>query len=111
MSPDTDPTTPHGNPPAVPPVARDVATAGKGMPPKAPREDRERTGDAASLTDKAVEMSHANPNERDQSVAMTAPNPDPKIQQALADVQSGKQDTSEALVTNEVYKKQKEAGA
>lgn len=47
------------------------------------------------------------PNERDESVAMTADTPDPLIKQAALDVARGLQDTSNAVELNRAYKKLK----
>ena len=47
------------------------------------------------------------PNERDESVDMTAETPDPVIEQAAADVARGLQDTSKGAELNRAYKKLK----
>lgn len=47
------------------------------------------------------------PNERDESVDMTAAAPDPVIVQAAADVERGLQDTSKGAELNRTYKKLK----
>lgn len=47
------------------------------------------------------------PNERDESVEMTAAEPDPVIVQAAADVEHGLQDTSKGAELDRVYKKLK----
>ena len=47
------------------------------------------------------------PNERDESVAMTADAPDPVIEQAAVDVARGLQDTSKGVELDRAYKKLK----
>lgn len=47
------------------------------------------------------------PNERDQSVDMTADAPDPLIEQAAVDMKQGLQDTSNGAELNRAYKKLK----
>ena len=47
------------------------------------------------------------PNERDESVAMTADAPYPVIEQAAVDVTRGLQDTSKGAELNTAYKKLK----
>ena len=47
------------------------------------------------------------PNERDESVDMTAAAPDPLVKQAAVDVKRGLQDTSNGAELNRAYKKLK----
>jgi hypothetical protein len=86
---------------------RETLTAGKGMPARDAKPGPGRTGRQPTAHDASVESSLAVPNERDQSTDMTADVPDPKIQQAAIDVNSGREDTSKAQETNRAYQKQK----
>jgi hypothetical protein len=57
--------------------------------------------------DVAIEGKLKMPNERDQSVDMTADAPDPLIEQAAVDMKQGLQDTSNGAELNRAYKKLK----
>lgn len=88
-------------------AAKDTITTGKGMPAKTPQDGGSPTGKTHTQHDASVESSLALPHERDQSVDMTPETPDPKIRQAGRDVESGRQDTSKAVETDQAYQKQK----
>jgi hypothetical protein len=61
----------------------------------------------ATPHDAAIEAQLKMPNERDESVEMTAAEPDPVIVQAAADVAHGLQDTSKGVELDRAYKKLK----
>jgi hypothetical protein len=100
MSADTTPERSPSDP-------RETFNAGKGMPARDAKHDPERIGKPPTAHDASVEFSLAMPHERDQSTDMTADVPDPRIQQAAIDVDSGRQDTSKANETNRAYQDQK----
>ena len=64
-------------------------------------------GEPPTPHDAAVEAKLQMPNERDESVAMTADAPDPVIEQAAVDVARGLQDTSNGAELNRAYTKLK----
>lgn len=64
-------------------------------------------GKPQTLQDTAVEAKLKMPNERDESVDMTADEPDPVIEQAAVDVARGLQDTSKGVELNRAYTKLK----
>jgi hypothetical protein len=66
-----------------------------------------KVGKPPTPRDAAVEAKLQMPNERDESVAMTADAPDPVIEQAAVDVARGLQDTSKGAELNRAYKKLK----
>ena len=68
---------------------------------------RARVGKLVTPHDTAVEAKLQMPNERDESVAMTADAPDPVIEQAAVDVTRGLQDTSKGAELDRAYKKLK----
>ncbi len=72
-----------------------------------PPTQRARVGKPPTLRDAAVEAQLQMPNERDESVAMTADAPDPVIEQAAVDVARGLQDTSKGAELSRAYKKLK----
>jgi hypothetical protein len=77
-----------------------------------PKPESERTKRANISTprtphDAAIEGKLKMPNERDQSVDMTADAPDPLIEQAAVDMKQGLQDTSNGAELNRAYKKLK----
>lgn len=72
-----------------------------------PPAQRARVGKLVTPHDTAVEAKLQMPNERDESVAMTADAPDPMIEQAAVDVARGLQDTSKGSELNTAYKKLK----
>ncbi len=76
-------------------------------PPSNPPAQRARVGKPPTPRDAADEAQLKMPNERDESVAMTADAPDPVIEQAAVDVERGLQDTSKAAELNQAYKKLK----
>jgi len=75
--------------------------------PAQPPAQRARVGKPPTPRDAAVKAKLEMPNERDESVAMTADTPDPLIKQAALDVARGLQDTSNAVELNRAYKKLK----
>jgi len=79
------------------------AASGKGMPAKAPRE--QRPGQAGTPQDGAVQASLELPHERDQSLDMTPAKPDPAVKQAARDLRRGLKDTSKAPEMDRAYKK------
>ena len=88
-------------------IASDTEATGKGMAARLPQEDRTRVGAPLTQHDASVEASLALPHERDQSTDMTASKPDPLIEQAQRDVNSGIKDTSKSVEMNSAYKKLK----
>ena len=72
-----------------------------------PPTQRARVGKPPTPSDAAVEAQLKMPNERDESVDMTADMPDPMIEQAAIDVARGLQDTSKGAELNQAYKKLK----
>lgn len=72
-----------------------------------PPAQRARVGKPPTPHDAAVEAKLQMPNERDESVAMTADEPDPVIEQAAVDVARGVQDTSKGAELNRAYTKLK----
>ena len=66
-----------------------------------------RVGKLTTPHDEVVEARLKMPNERDESVTMTAAAPDPMIEQAAVDVARGLQDTSKGAELNQAYKKLK----
>ena len=72
-----------------------------------PPAQRAQVGKPTTPPDAAVEAKLQMPNERDESVAMTADAPDPMIEQAAVDVARGLQDTSKGAELNTAYKKLK----
>lgn len=72
-----------------------------------PPTQRARAGKQPTPQDAAAEAQLQMPNERDESVAMTAEMPDPVIEQAAVDVARGLQDTSKGVELNQAYKKLK----
>lgn len=78
--------------------------------PAQPATQRARVGKPPTLRDAAVEAKLQMPNERDESIAMTADAPDPVIEQAAVDVARGLQDTSKAAELDRTYKKLKSRG-
>ena len=72
-----------------------------------PPAQRARVGKPPTPRDAAVEATLQMPNERDESVAMTADEPDPVIEQAAVDVARGLQDTSKGAELNRAYSKLK----
>lgn len=79
----------------------------KGMPPATPLAGRARPGRADTPQDASDEASLALPHERDQSAAMTDPQPDPQVRQASIDLQRGLQDTSKSPAMDRTYQKLK----
>ena len=75
--------------------------------PSLPPSQRARVDKQATPHDAAIEAQLKMPNEREESVEMTAAEPDPVIVQAAADVEHGLQDTSKGVELNRVYKKLK----
>ena len=75
--------------------------------PANPPAQRARVGKLVTPHDTAVEAKLQMPNERDESVAMTADAPYPVIEQAAVDVTRGLQDTSKGAELNTAYKKLK----
>ncbi len=82
---------------------------GKGMPARTPEAGRpqEEASEKRTQQDVSAEASLSLPHERDQSTDMTADKPDPAMQQAKRDVDSGKQDTGKQPEMNSTYQKQK----
>ena len=72
-----------------------------------PPAQRAPVGKQSTPHDAAVEEKLLMPNERDESVAMTADKPDPVIEQAAVDVARGLQDTSKGAELNRAYTKLK----
>lgn len=66
-----------------------------------------KVGKPPTPHDAVVEAQLKMPNERDESVDMTADMPDPMIEQAAIDVARGLQDTSKGAELNQAYKKLK----
>ena len=82
--------------------------AGKGMPAKDARKPQSsQAGRQITPQDAAVEASLELPSDRDQSSDMTAAEPDPKVEQAAADLKRGLSDTSKGAETDKAYQKQK----
>ena len=75
--------------------------------PTHPPTQRARVGKPPTPRDAAVEAQLQMPNERDESVDMTADVPDPLIEQAAVDVARGLQDTSKGVELDCAYKKLK----
>jgi hypothetical protein len=73
-----------------------------------PPEQRAKFGKSPAPHDAAVQARLQMPNERDESVAMTAAEPDAAIKQAAVDVARGLQDTSSGAELNRAYKKLKQ---
>ena len=82
----------YKSPAAVPPLPP-VQKAKVSKPPTTP--------------DVVVEDKLQMPNERDESVDMTADEPDPVIEQAAVDVARGLQDTSKGVELDRAYTKLK----
>ena len=72
-----------------------------------PPAQRARVGKPPTPRDAVDEEKLLMPNERDESVAMTADAPDPVIEQAAVDVARGIQDTSKGAELNRAYTKLK----
>ena len=66
-----------------------------------------KVGKPPTPRDATVESQLQMPNERDESVDMTADVPDPMIEQAAIDVARGLQDTSKGAELNRAYEKLK----
>ena len=104
---------PKSNPPppsdqTSAPDAPATPAAGKGMPAKDAREPQSsQAGRQITPQDAAVEASLELPSDRDQSTGMTAAEPDPKVEQAAADLKRGLSDTSKGAETDKAYQKQK----
>lgn len=79
--------------------------AGTGAQP--PHMQRARVGKPLTPHDAAVEARLKLPNERDESVGMTAAAPDRVVKQAAADLAQGLQDTSKGAELNRAYNKLK----
>jgi hypothetical protein len=77
----------------------------KGMPAKEPRDQRSRPEQPDTPQDSAVEASLQLPHDRDQSVDMTNPKPNPVVKQAGKDVARGVKDTSKSVEMDRAYKK------
>lgn len=75
-----------------------------------PPAQRARVGKPPTPHDAAARAKLQMPNERDESVAMSADAPDPVIEQAAVDVARGLQDTSKAAELDRAYKKLKDTG-
>ena len=75
--------------------------------PTHPPTQRARVGKPPTPRDAAVEAQLQMPNERDESVDMTADVPDPLIEQAAVDLARGLQDTSKGAELDRAYKKLK----
>ena len=101
----------HQPPPSDQTSATDAPAtpaAGKGMPAKDAREPQSsQAGRQITPQDAAVEASLELPSDRDQSTDMTAAEPDPKVEQAAADLKRGLSDTSKGAETDKAYQKQK----
>jgi hypothetical protein len=89
----------------TPPDSATQAASSKGMPAKAPREQRSRPEQPDSPKDSAVEASLELPHERDQAVDMTNAQPNPVVEQAGRDVKRGVKDTSKSVEMDRAYKK------
>ena len=90
------------------PSTSTTPAAGKGMPAKDAREPpSSQAGRQITPQDAAVEASLELPSDRDQSTGMTAAAPDPKVEQAAADLKRGLSDTSKGAETDKAYQKQK----
>lgn len=85
-------------------MVKPKAPASAGTQPPA---QRARVGKPPTPRDAAVEAKLQMPNERDESVAMTADAPDPMIAQAAVDVARGLQDTTKGVELNRAYTKLK----
>ena len=72
-----------------------------------PPAQRAEVGKPATQRDATVEEQLQMPNERDESVNMTADAPDPVIEQAAVDLARGLHDTSKGAELNTAYKKLK----
>jgi hypothetical protein len=72
-----------------------------------PATQHSQIGKQPTPHDAAVAATLQMPNERDESVAMTADAPDPVIEQAAVDVARGLQDTSKGAELNRAYTKLK----
>lgn len=98
MSPSTP--FPHRSPSEAP-------GSSAGMPQKTPADGRARTAHADTPADASDEASLALPHERDQSVGMTAEQPDPRVEQAGKDLGRGLKDTGKQPPMNAAYDKLK----
>ena len=76
------------------------------VPPQPPAHSAS-VGNLSPTSDVADEAKLKMPNERDESVDMTADEPDPMIEQAAVDVARGLQDTSKGAELNRAYTKLK----
>lgn len=84
-------------------VKLDASTPANPPPPA----QRARVGKPPTPHDAAARAKLQMPSERDESVAMTADEPDLLILQAAADVARGIQDTSKGAELNRAYSKLK----
>ncbi len=80
-----------------------IPTSTRAQPPT----QRARVGKPPTPRDAVAVAKLQMPNERDESVAMTADAPDPVIEQAAVDVARGLQDTSKGAELNRAYTKLK----
>ena len=95
-TPRLDPTSPN---------TPDQPAAGKGMPDKQPKPQKQLPGRQSDASDGSAENALELPNDRDQAIDMTADKVDPRIRQAAVDLKNGLQDTSNSIETNKTYKK------
>lgn len=96
----TTPTPAHSKTP-------DPMGSGAGRPSRTSAAGRSRPGQAETPQDASDEANLALPHERDQSTAMTGPQPDPQVQQAQRDLSRGLQDTDKSAPMNTTYQKLK----
>ena len=68
-----------------------------------PATDPQVTRPSSTHSDVKGEVSPRLPHEHDESSSSVSPVPDPKVEQAARDLQSGKQPTDRSEVTDELY--------
>ena len=89
-------------------VTSSAPTAGKGTSAKKARKAKSaESGRRGKPEDAAAKASLKLPSDRDESVEMTAAEPNPLIQQAAKDLARGLSDTSNGAETDKAYQKQK----
>ncbi len=84
---------------------QDRSGRGAGQPAQAAQTERRPTHEPQTGKNESIKQSHHLPRDRDESVAMTASNTDPHIEQAARDIEGGLKDTSRATEVDRSYKK------
>ncbi len=84
---------------------QDRAGRGAGQPAQKAQTEHQPTREPQTGKNESIKQSHHLPHDRDESVAMTASDTDPLIEQAARDIEGGLKDTSRAPEMDRSYKK------